>query len=116
MLVDQPPGLLAEDELEALQVKLPGGVASEVPRRLLPGLLLLSRNLAFCLAKVVVFVKVNLYVSLESPCQDMRERLLLPVDLQLTSMRWPFWQYLNPLSAYHRFARHSSQRSPSGNL
>lgn len=63
--MDQPPGLLAEDELEALQVELPGGVAGEVPRCLLPGLLLLARYLALCLAEVVILVDVDFDVALK---------------------------------------------------
>ena len=88
--MDQPPDLPAQDELEALEVELPRGVAGEVARRFLLGLLLLARDPALLLAEVVILVVVDLDVALVAWSQHARERVV--------SSRWITTTHLNAMA------------------
>lgn len=57
--VDEPPDLLAKDELEAVQVELACRAAEEVLRRFLYGCSLLADDLAL-LSEIILFVNVEL--------------------------------------------------------
>lgn len=63
LLAHEPEHLLAEEQLQALEVQLAGSVARQVFAVSVPGLSLFAGDAA-CLAKVVVFVNVKLDVAL----------------------------------------------------
>lgn len=61
----QPPDLSAQDELQALEVELAGGVAGEMPHRFLPAFVRLARDLARLSKIVALFINVEFDKALQ---------------------------------------------------